>query len=96
MITINNLDFSYKNVAVFRNISLEFKEGCVYGLLGENGVGKTTLLKLMSGLQSPLNGTVSIDDFIPSERNPYFLQNIFTACVLWQSLLVGARNKGHK
>lgn len=77
MITINNLDFSYKNVAVFRNISLEFKEGCVYGLLGENGVGKTTLLKLMSGLQSPLNGTVSIDGFIPSERNPYFLQKIF-------------------
>lgn len=77
MITINNLDFSYKNVAVFRNISLEFKEGCVYGLLGENGVGKTTLLKLMSGLQSPVSGTVSIDDFIPSERNPYFLQKIF-------------------
>lgn len=77
MITINNLDFSYKNVAVFRNISLEFKEGCVYGLLGENGVGKTTLLKLMCGLQSPVSGTVSIDDFIPSERNPYFLQNIF-------------------
>jgi len=77
MITINNLDFCYKNVAVFRNISLEFKEGCVYGLLGENGVGKTTLLKLMSGLQSPLNGTVSIDGFIPSERNPYFLQKIF-------------------
>ncbi len=77
MITINNLDFSYKNVTVFRNISLEFKEGCVYGLLGENGVGKTTLLKLMSGLQSPVSGTVSIDDFIPSERNPYFLQNIF-------------------
>ena len=77
MITINNLDFSYKNVTVFRNISLEFKEGCVYGLLGENGLGKTTLLKLMSGLQSPVSGTVSIDDFIPSERNPYFLQRIF-------------------
>ena len=42
MITIKNLDFSYKNVAVFKNISLNFKEGNVYGLLGENGVGKTT------------------------------------------------------
>lgn len=31
----------------------------------------------MSGLQSPVSGTVSIDDFIPSERNPYFLQKIF-------------------
>lgn len=77
MVTIDNLDFSYKNVAVFRNISLEFKEGCVYGLLGENGVGKTTLLKLICGLQSPVNGSVSVDGFIPSERNPYFLQNIF-------------------
>ena len=77
MITINNLDFSYKNVAVFKNISLEFKEGNVYGLLGENGVGKTTLLKIISGLQFPKNGTCMVDDFIPSERNPYFLQNIF-------------------
>ncbi len=77
MITINNLDFSYKNVAVFKNISLEFKEGNVYGLLGENGVGKTTLLKIISGLQFPKSGTCMIDDFIPSERNPYFLQNIF-------------------
>ena len=77
MITINNLDFSYKNVAVFKNISLEFKEGNVYGLLGENGVGKTTMLKIISGLQFPKNGTCVVDDFIPSERNPYFLQNIF-------------------
>ena len=77
MITINKLDFSYKNVAVFKNISLEFKEGNVYGLLGENGVGKTTLLKIISGLQFPKNGTCLVDDFIPSERNPYFLQNIF-------------------
>ena len=77
MITINNLDFSYKNVAVFKNISLEFKEGNVYGLLGENGVGKTTLLKIISGLQFPKNGTCTVDDFIPSERDPYFLQNIF-------------------
>ena len=77
MITINKLDFSYKNAAVFKNISLEFKEGNVYGLLGENGVGKTTLLKIISGLQFPKNGTCMIDDFIPSERNPYFLQNIF-------------------
>ena len=77
MITINNLDFSYKNAAVFKNISLEFKEGNVYGLLGENGVGKTTLLKIISGLQFPKNGTCMVDDFIPSDRNPYFLQNIF-------------------
>ncbi len=77
MIAIDNLDFSYRNTAVFKNISLEFKDGNVYGLLGENGVGKTTLLKLICGLQSPVNGNITVDDFIPSERNPYFLQNIF-------------------
>ena len=77
MITLKNLDFSYKKSAVFKNISLEFKDGNVYGLLGENGVGKTTLLKIISGLQFPNNGTCTVDDFIPSERNPYFLQNIF-------------------
>lgn len=77
MITIKNLDFSYKNAAVFKNISLDFKEGNVYGLLGENGVGKTTLLKLICGLQQSNAGSCTVDDFIPSERNPYFLQNIF-------------------
>lgn len=77
MITIKNLDFSYKNSAVFKNISLDFKEGNVYGLLGENGVGKTTLLKLICGLQFPNHGTCRVDEYIPSERNPYFLQNIF-------------------
>ncbi|MBR4156775.1 MAG: ABC transporter ATP-binding protein [Bacteroidales bacterium] len=77
MITLKNLDFSYKKTTVFKNISLEFKEGNVYGLLGENGVGKTTLLKLICGLQFPNAGICKVDDFIPSERNPYFLQNIF-------------------
>ena len=77
MIAIKNLDFSYKNAAVFKNISLNFKEGNVYGLLGENGVGKTTLLKLICGLQQPNAGSCTVDEFVPSERNPYFLQNIF-------------------
>ena len=77
MITLKNLDFSYKKIAVFKNISLEFKEGNVYGLLGENGVGKTTLLKLICGLQFPNAGICKVDEFIPQERNPYFLQNIF-------------------
>ena len=77
MITLKNLDFSYKKTTVFKNISLEFKEGNVYGLLGENGVGKTTLLKLICGLQFPNAGICKVDGFIPQERDPYFLQNIF-------------------
>ena len=49
MIEIRNLDFSYKKTPVFSNINLSFPEGSIYGLLGENGVGKTTLLKIICG-----------------------------------------------
>ena len=77
MIKINNLDFAYKNTQVFRNISLEFKKGNIYGLLGENGVGKTTLLKLICGLQKPQHGSVTVDGLCPSMRQPEFLQNVY-------------------
>ena len=77
MIRINNLEFSYKNAKVFNNISLEFENGNIYGLLGENGVGKTTLLKLMCGLQKADKGECEIDGFTPFQRKPEFLQKIF-------------------
>lgn len=77
MIKINNLDFAYKNTQVFKNISLEFKKGNIYGLLGENGVGKTTLLKIVCGLQQPQYGCVTVDGYTPSLRQPDFLQNVY-------------------
>ena len=77
MIKINNLDFAYKNTQVFKNISLEFEKGNIYGLLGENGVGKTTLLKLICGLQKPQHGSVTVDGLTPSMRQPEFLQNVY-------------------
>jgi len=77
MIKINNLDFAYKNTQVFKNISLEFEKGNIYGLLGENGVGKTTLLKLICGLQKPQHGNVTVDGLNPSERQPQLLQNVY-------------------
>ena len=53
MIEIKNLDFGYrKSQMVFNNINLKFEAGNIYGLLGENGVGKTTMLKIISGLQN--------------------------------------------
>ena len=76
MIQIQNLDFSYKKFPVFHNISLEFNPGNIYGLLGENGVGKTTLLKIISGLQPIQNGSCKVDEFVPFERRPQFLENI--------------------
>ena len=58
MINIENLDFSYRQTRVFSHISLEFRPGSVYGLLGENGVGKTTLLKIIAGVEKSYKGEV--------------------------------------
>ena len=76
MIEIKNLGFSYKRVPVFDNISLSFDKGCIYGLLGENGVGKTTLLKIISGLQRPLSGCCTVDGVDSFKRLPSFLEDI--------------------
>ena len=64
---------------MFRNLSVDFKEGSIYGLLGENGVGKTTLLKLICSLQQSRHsdGTIKVDSMAPESRRPSFLENIF-------------------
>ena len=46
MITIDDLGFSYGSIPVLDHISMTLEDGRIYGLLGENGVGKTTLLTL--------------------------------------------------
>ena len=76
MIEIRNLDFSYRKMPVFSGINLTFPEGSIYGLLGENGVGKTTLLKLICGLQRPTEGTCTIDGLTCHDRRPEMLQRI--------------------
>lgn len=76
MIEIKNLSFSYKKTPVFSNINLSFPQGAIYGLLGENGVGKTTLLKIICGLQRPNEGTCTVDGMTSHDRLPAMLQHI--------------------
>ena len=51
MISVKDLSFSYGSKGVLKNISVDFAGGNIYGLLGENGVGKTTFLTLLAGLK---------------------------------------------
>lgn len=77
MITIENTSYGYKsNPLIFNNISLEIGNG-IYGLLGENGVGKTTLMHLICGLLFPKNGKCSIDGRNTAERQPGALNRYF-------------------
>ena len=75
MIEINDLAFSYGSRNVLRNITMKLENGRIYGLLGENGVGKTTLLTLLCGLKKLQRGSISTDGFNPYDRNPHFLEN---------------------
>ena len=77
MIDIKKFSFSYTKTPVFDNINLQFQKGAIYGLLGENGVGKTTLLKVISGLLKPTAGSCTVDERVSFDREPEFLQNIF-------------------
>jgi ABC-2 type transport system ATP-binding protein len=78
MIHVQNLTFWYsKKNFIFENLNLQLDPGHIYGLLGKNGVGKTTLLKLISGLSFPKSGSVHTGGAIPKEREPKFLSDIF-------------------
>ena len=74
MIKIQNLAFSYGKNEVLKNISMNIEPGRIYGLLGENGVGKTTLLTLLCGLKKTQEGTISADGLDPYKREPALLQ----------------------
>lgn len=61
-IEVKNLCKKFKDKVVLDNVSYEFESGKIYGLIGKNGSGKTVLLKLLTGLYVPDNGTILIDN----------------------------------
>ena len=77
MIEIKDLAFSYDNVPVLKSITTKLEEGRIYGLLGENGVGKTTLLTLLCGLKKVKSGSITTGGENPFDRTPSLLQNQF-------------------
>ena len=75
MIDVQNLTFKYGSNTVLENINLKLEDGRIYGLLGENGVGKTTLLTLLCGLKKTETGTIMVDGADPYRRLPSSLQD---------------------
>lgn len=77
MIEIKDLAFSYGKMPILKSITTTLEEGRIYGLLGENGVGKTTLLTLLCGLKKVCSGSITTDGENPFDRTPTLLQNQF-------------------
>jgi len=59
MITVQNLGIQFGKRVLFQEINLKFTEGNCYGIIGANGAGKSTFLKMLHGEQDPTNGSVS-------------------------------------
>ncbi len=77
MISVQHLSFNYGPTEVLKDISMEVRGGSIYGLLGENGVGKTTLLTLLCGLKKPQKGCIEVDGRDPFRREPSLLGEQF-------------------
>lgn len=77
MINLRDVSFSYGRHKVLGNVSMNLEQGKIYGLLGENGVGKSTLLKILSGLLKMEGGECTVCGEVPYMRYPSFLQEIY-------------------
>ena len=78
-IKFTNVSFKYKGTRneVLSHTTLAFTENRIYGLLGKNGVGKSTMLYLAAGLLEPTEGTVRIAGEESKRRRPEILKEIF-------------------
>jgi len=78
MIHLNNLAFGYsKHKKLFENLTMSLEPGHIYGLLGRNGAGKSSLLRNIAGLLYPLEGKIEVNGYEPKNRQPGFLQEVY-------------------
>ena len=72
MIQLEDVIFAYDDLPILQDVNLKIETGEYIGIIGPNGGGKTTLLKLILGFLKPQHGTVSVDDvklaYVPQQR----------------------------
>ncbi len=88
MITVNNLSLQFGKRVLFDDVNLKFVEGNCYGVIGANGAGKSTFLKIMTGHQEPTKGRIDLE---PGKRMAVLSQNHFEfdAFPVLQTVIMG-------
>jgi len=88
VLVLNNVSKSFKKQSVLENLTIYFESGKIYGITGENGCGKTIILKILCGLMTPTKGEVIYNgkilkkqiDYLPSVgviiENPGFFEEL--------------------
>ena len=69
LLSTDCLTKKFKRQTAIDNISLHIRQGEIYGLIGKNGAGKTTFLKMISGLSKPTSGDITFFGYHVAERN---------------------------
>ena len=64
MLTIKNLSFAYGSIQTLNSVDMEMETGKVTCILGRNGVGKTTLIRMITGEETPDAGTIELGETV--------------------------------
>lgn len=86
-IETNNLTKKYKNKTVVDKVNLFVPEGSIFGFVGENGAGKTTIMRLLTGLSEPSGGSYKLFDISNTDRKIYEIRSHISAIVESTSLI---------
>jgi len=109
-IDIKKLSFKYKNAKTdtLKNISFSLEKGEILSILGESGGGKSTILRLIAGLETPSEGSLVIDNRILFDRNTFILPEkrgvgmvfqdyaLFPHMTVEENIMFGLRNLSKK
>lgn len=74
MLTVNNVSMTFTDRTLYSDVNLKFTEGNCYGIIGANGAGKSTFLRILEGKLTPTSGTVTLG---PNERMSSLKQDHF-------------------
>ena len=93
MLQVTGVSLQYGSKKLFEDVNLKFTKGNCYGIIGANGAGKSTFLKILSGEIEPNKGSVSLDrnermSVLAQNQNKYDFESVLRTVMLGHKRLV--------